>query len=85
MIENVMEMQQIMYHIHSMSKLLGCHHEELVSSEKLRYEPGEISEPLLTIAEMIREKAETCLEKLELLEMHFREADAARAVETVVQ
>lgn len=78
MINTVSEMQQLLFQIHSMSKLLFCHHAELIDSEKLRYEDGDISEPILSIAEIIKEKAEACLEKAVLLEEHlFREADTA--------
>jgi hypothetical protein len=77
MINDVMKMQQIMYHIHGLSELLSSHHFEAMQRDDISQatDQNRISEPLLTIADLIREKAELCLEKLELFEVYFHEAD----------
>ena len=85
MINTVDEMQRLLFHIHSMSELLTNHHRDLTDREKLTHDPDDnISEPLLTIADIIKEKTESCLKKLELLEVHFWEKENAAKTDSVI-
>lgn len=73
--ELVMEIQEILFHLHSMGMLLVSHHTELIDSEKLKPDLDDSSEPILTIADIIQEKSKICLDKLGIIEAHFREAE----------
>ena len=69
------ELQRILLHINSMGNLLVSHHTELIDTKQLSPNLGYPSEPILTIADIIEEKSEICLDKLQILEVYFREVD----------
>jgi ferredoxin-fold anticodon binding domain-containing protein len=59
----------IMYHVKSLADLLICKFNELVDGDKLKSD--ELSDPILSIAEMLKEKAEASLKTIEDIgEMH---------------
>jgi hypothetical protein len=62
------------YQIKSLADLLVCKFQELVDSDRL--ESNEFSDPILSIAEMLREKADASLasiEEIEVIKMEFIE------------
>jgi len=72
MTQQINEVQGMLYQIHSMADLLVAKYQELVASEVIN-EKEMISSPILSIAEIITEKAEACLDKLNLIESSINE------------
>lgn len=71
--ETVLEIQNILFHIQSMGMLLISHHTELIDTKQLSPDPQYQSEPILAIADIIKEKTDICLNKMRVLEEHFFE------------
>jgi hypothetical protein len=70
------EIQNALFHLLSMGELLIIHHDDLCNRDLLKHVPGEQHEPILSIADIIQEKAKMCLEKLEALEERCLEQGA---------
>jgi light-regulated signal transduction histidine kinase (bacteriophytochrome) len=66
------DIQNDLYHIHSMADLLVGKYQEMVDSEVIN-ESDMISSPILSIAEIITEKTEKCLNQLGMIEASMRE------------
>lgn len=77
MMNAVNEIQRLLLNIHSMSELLTSHHCELIDSGRLKHDPDDLSDPILSIAEIIKDKTESCYRKSQLLEEHFFALEAA--------
>lgn len=70
--QNLNEAQGLLFQIHSMADLLVGKYQELADNKAIN-ESNMISSPILSIAEIITEKAEACLNKLELIEASMNE------------
>ena len=73
MIANLSEIQGNLYHIHSLADLFIGKYQEMVDSKQIIESLDAPSSPLLSIAEMIMEKSENCLDKANVLESIIRE------------
>ncbi len=66
--EEISKLQNEFFNIHSLGNLLGSYYYEAIEAGKIESDPKEVSNPLLSISNMIMEKAEKCLEILSQLE-----------------
>lgn len=71
--ENLNNVQNDLYHIHSLANLLVGKYQEMVDVKQIIENLDEASSPLLSIAEMIMEKSKACLEAVDKIDGKFQE------------
>ncbi len=67
------DIQNDLYHIHSLADLFIGKYQEMVDSKQIIEPLDEASSPLLSIAEMIMEKSKACLDNADIIDSKFQE------------
>jgi hypothetical protein len=66
--EKLNDINNDLFHIHSLADLLIGKYQEMVDAKQLIEPLDEASSPLLSIAEMIMEKSKACLNRMDLVD-----------------
>ena len=66
--EKLNDINNDLFHIHSLANLLVGKYQEMVDAKQIIEDLDEASSPLLSIAEMIMEKSKTCLNRMDLVD-----------------
>jgi hypothetical protein len=71
--KNLNDIQNDLYHIHSLANLFVGKYQEMIDNKQLIEPLDEASSPLLSIAEMIMEKSKACLDAADIIDGKFQE------------
>ena len=71
--EKLNDINNDLFHIHSLANLLVGKYQEMVDAKQIIEDLDEASSPLLSIAEMIMEKSKACLNRMDLVDCEMQD------------
>jgi hypothetical protein len=74
-VESLNDIQNDLYHIHSLGYLLVGRYQEMVDAKQIIENLDEPSSPLLSIAEIIMEKTKSCIDKADVIDNKLSERE----------
>jgi len=66
--KNLNELQNDLFHIHSLADLLIGKYQEMIDNKQIIEPLGSPSSPLFSVAEMIMEKSKNCIDKADIMD-----------------